>query len=117
MSFVAIPNLLSLRNTRTRARGGFRGRERGDNGEAYSQVIDDDPEIVKAQKDLIVQQTDQDANLSRMSAVDAGYLTDPFAKEFATPGGQKRYPIINRGVLQLNAASSLLSSLSSLHLR
>jgi [phosphatase 2A protein]-leucine-carboxy methyltransferase len=44
-----------------------------------------------------VQQTDQDASVSRMSAVDVGYLADAFAQDFAPAGAQRRFPVINRG--------------------
>jgi len=47
-------------------------------------------------KDKIVQQTDQDASVSRMSAVDVGYLNDAFAQHFAGER-TRRFPIINRG--------------------
>jgi [phosphatase 2A protein]-leucine-carboxy methyltransferase len=50
----------------------------------------------QAAKDRVVQQTDQDASVSRMSAVDVGYLDDPFAKHFAGES-RRRFPIINRG--------------------
>lgn len=52
----------------------------------------------------MVQGTDNDASVSRLSAVRLGYLADPFA-EFLTPAGleTRRLPIINRG-----AASVLL---------
>ncbi|ERS99175.1 leucine carboxy methyltransferase [Sporothrix schenckii 1099-18] len=48
----------------------------------------------------IIQSTDTDAALSRMSAVDLGLLQDPFAQYFAGDGGgpaPRRLPIINRG--------------------
>lgn len=49
-------------------------------------------------KDLVVQQTDIDAGGSRLSAVDLGYLDDPFARPLsATPQAVRRMPIINRG--------------------
>lgn len=51
-------------------------------------------------KDGTVQQTDQDASVSRLSAVEVGYLVDPFANLFvsSSPQGQpRRFPIINRG--------------------
>lgn len=51
-------------------------------------------------EDAIVQQTDQDASGSRLSAVEAGYLDDPFAGVFVASSsgqGRKRFPIINRG--------------------
>ncbi|KAL8967417.1 MAG: hypothetical protein Q9197_005440 [Variospora fuerteventurae] len=51
-----------------------------------------------AAKDEIVQQTDQDASVSRLSAVELGYLDDPFAKLFVSrSSNQRRFPIINRG--------------------
>ena len=58
---------------------------------------EEDPEAARARKDKVVQGTDTDANVSRMSAVAVGYLDDPFAKEFATASTQRRFPIINRG--------------------
>ncbi|CAI4210709.1 unnamed protein product [Parascedosporium putredinis] len=49
----------------------------------------------------IVQGTDTDAAVSRQSAVDLGYLEDPFTRFFVQdshgPGGGRRLPIINRG--------------------
>lgn len=49
-------------------------------------------------KDKIVQQTDDDAAGSRLSAVEAGYLDDPFARPFSNlQGSVRRMPIINRG--------------------
>ena len=52
----------------------------------------------KAAHDKIVQQTDQDASISRLSAVEVGYLDDPFAKYFVPEEKNKRrLPIINRG--------------------
>ena len=50
-----------------------------------------------AGKDQIVQQTDVDASISRLSAVQLGYLDDPFAQLFVSSEPQKRFPIINRG--------------------
>ena len=87
-----IPNLLTSRNARQAGRGHGRGRGGPDLG------IDEDAEALNAKKDGIVQQTDQDASISRMSAVEAGYLEDPFAELFAVPGAQRRFPIINRGI-------------------
>jgi [phosphatase 2A protein]-leucine-carboxy methyltransferase len=81
-----IPNLLnSLRS----ARGG-RGRGRG--GHAPSAVT----------HDATIQGTDTDASVSRLSAVDLGYLYDPYAQYFVQSGDgpvARRLPIINRGVL------------------
>jgi hypothetical protein len=59
-----------------------------------------------AASDLVIQQTDQDASLSRLSTVQLGYLHDPFAslllfqdEQQASAGGlaERRFPIINRG--------------------
>ncbi|KAF5624854.1 leucine carboxyl methyltransferase 1 [Fusarium sp. NRRL 52700] len=85
-----IPNLLnSLRS----ARGG-RGRGRGGRaGHASSAVT----------HDATIQGTDTDASVSRLSAVDLGYLYDPYAQYFVQSGDgpvARRLPIINRGVLQ-----------------
>lgn len=69
-----------------RGRGRGTGRGRGINREPV------DP-------DKIIQGTDGDALGSRISAVNAGYLTDPYIVHFYT--GQERptrYPIINRGL-------------------
>lgn len=86
-----IPNLLSSRLTRTPGRG--RGRSRGGNAIPPQE----DSTVEKADNDRIVQQTDQDASSSRVSAVDVGYLEDPFAKDFAAQGQLRKFPIINRG--------------------
>lgn len=88
MAAPQIPNLKSLRN----ARGTSRGTGRGGLGSALS--IEEE----RVSNDRIVQQTDQDASVSRLSAVEVGYLDDPFAKYFVPDGkGQRRFPIINRG--------------------
>lgn len=49
--------------------------------------------------DAVIQSTDSDAALSRMSAVDLGLLDDRFAQFFVSDGGPAvpRLPIINRG--------------------
>lgn len=88
MAAPQIPNLRSLRN----ARGTGRGRGRGGIGSVPS------AEEERVANDKIVQQTDQDASVSRLSAVEVGYLNDPFAKYFVAEGkAQRRFPIINRG--------------------
>lgn len=48
--------------------------------------------------DQVVRNTDNDAATSRLSAVDAGYLEDPFAR-LLTPGDgvHRRLPLMNRG--------------------
>jgi [phosphatase 2A protein]-leucine-carboxy methyltransferase len=53
-----------------------------------------------AAKDKIIQGTDNDASVSRLSAVELGYLDDEFARVLTASGGgpgSRRYPIINRG--------------------
>ncbi len=49
--------------------------------------------------DGVIQSTDTDAAISRLSVVDTGLLDDPFAQFFAGDGGPapRRLPIINRG--------------------
>lgn len=84
-----IPNLNTLRNTR----GTGRGWGRPGPGSSFAPGSEED----KSAKDNVVQQTDQDASVSRLSAVEAGYLDDPFAKYFVSGEGQRRFPIINRG--------------------
>ena len=90
MAAPQIPNLNTLRNPVGPGRGRGRGRGRGGHSEVSS-------EEDKAANDRIVQQTDQDASVSRLSAVEVGYLDDPFAKHFVSSEVQRRFPIINRG--------------------
>ncbi|KAI1458008.1 leucine carboxyl methyltransferase [Annulohypoxylon moriforme] len=103
MSAPSIPNLLSLRGGR--GGGGFRGRGRGRGGHPHSTAIS---------HDATIQGTDTDAAVSRMSAVDLGYLEDPFAQYFVqnTVGGAvRRLPIINRGTYtRTTALDRLISS-------
>lgn len=91
MSAPQIPNLLdSLRS----GRGGHRGRGRGgrrnqsERGESHGES-----------QDRIVQQTDDDALNARVSAVDAGWLNDPFVKAFVTQDVERRDTSIMRGEL------------------
>ncbi|KAJ5774824.1 Cutinase [Penicillium paradoxum] len=76
-----IPNLNSLRRGRGRGRGTGTEDTRLPSG-----------------KDRIVQGTDNDASVSRLSAVELGYLEDAYATAL-TPAGcaTRRLPIINRG--------------------
>ncbi|KAF2173495.1 hypothetical protein M409DRAFT_61878 [Zasmidium cellare ATCC 36951] len=102
-----IPNLNTLRSDRRGPR--LRGR-RGprDGSEDVGRFGEEDVEIGK---DKIIQQTDQDASSSRMSAVSLGYFDDPYAKAFFPAGEQvpKRYPIINRGTyVRTNAIDKLV---------
>ncbi len=98
MSAPSIPNLLSLRG----ARGGGRGRGRGGAGGIGASSA-------AAKHDATIQETDTDAAVSRLSAVDVGYLDDPYARYFvqSVDGGngngvrRRRLPIINRGVYTL----------------
>ncbi|KAL8709430.1 MAG: hypothetical protein Q9220_005813 [cf. Caloplaca sp. 1 TL-2023] len=64
----------------------------------------------RAAKDQIVQQTDQDASVSRLSAVDLGYLNDEFAKYFVSGPYQRRFPIINRGLPRTTVPQSVNTS-------
>ena len=90
-----IPNLNTLRNGRGTSRA--RGRGPGGRGQLLGASSITSSEEQDRTKDKIVQQTDQDASVSRLSAVEAGYLDDPFAKHFVKGEGQRRFPIINRG--------------------
>lgn len=102
-----IPNLNTLRNARGTGRG--RGRGQGLGGPSITGSEED-----KTAKDKIVQQTDQDASVSRLSAVEAGYLDDPFAKYFVSGEGQKRFPIINRGTyVRTKAIDNLMDAFLS----
>jgi len=74
MAAPQIPNLLL---SRVGASGRVRGQGRDTNHDKFQ--ADETTEQTKAREDRVVQLTDQDANLSRLSAVDTGYLVDPFA--------------------------------------
>jgi hypothetical protein len=86
MAAPQIPNLNSLRRGRGRGRGIGRSTDNGSDSRPSA-------------KDRIVQGTDNDASVSRLSAVDLGYLTDAYATAL-TPRGSatRRFPIINRGM-------------------
>ncbi|KAK3948150.1 leucine carboxyl methyltransferase [Pseudoneurospora amorphoporcata] len=93
----SIPNLLTLRGriggggvTRGRYRGVIHRGGRGHGPGAPS---------ASAAHDATIQGTDTDAAVSRLSAVQVGYLDDPYAELFAQsgPGAARRLPIINRG--------------------
>ncbi|KFH47835.1 Leucine carboxyl methyltransferase-like protein [Hapsidospora chrysogenum ATCC 11550] len=98
MSAPSIPNLLSLRG---RGRGGGRGA-RGRGGR---------PGSASAAHDATIQGTDTDAAVSRLSAVELGYLDDPYAEYFvhsADGPPARRLPIINRGTYTRTAALDIL---------
>ena len=89
MSAPQIPNLKTFRgpNAGRIQRRGFKGATEEEN----------------ATNDKIVQATDQDASVSRLSAVEVGYLHDSFARAFVvaeTDRWTRRFPIINRGKVQ-----------------
>lgn len=80
MSTSTIPNLNTLRKGgRGGARSGFSSR---------TAAVD---------KNAIIRSTDGDAATSRMSAIEAGYLDDPFAKYLTDENWQRRLPLMNRG--------------------
>lgn len=89
MSAPQIPNLSTFR--RRGGPGRFRSRGGGDQGSDVPRGT--------LSKDRVVQGTDNDASVSRLSAVRLGYLEDPFAQAL-TPAGleTRRFPIINRGM-------------------
>ncbi|PON29502.1 leucine carboxyl methyltransferase 1 [Trichoderma gamsii] len=101
MSAPSIPNLLSLRG-----RGGGRGRSRG-RGQGPGGGSGSGPESRGKAHDATIQGTDTDAAVSRLSAVDMGYLSDPYARYFVSNLGgppARRFPIINRGTYTRTAA-------------
>ena len=90
MSVPQIPNL----NTRRRGGGrrGGRGRGIAPGGTESSRDAN------SFARDMIIQGTDNDAATSRSSAVEAGYLDDPYAKLIVPSGTvDKRLPLMNRG--------------------
>lgn len=93
----SIPNLNTLRTGRGGPR--LRGSRRGGRGGLLTTADGTDENDSSSSKDRIIQQTDYDASSSRLSALELGYLTDPYAKAFLKSGEQipRRYPIINRG--------------------
>jgi hypothetical protein len=100
MSAQEIPNLLSLRGeSRTRGRG--RGR-----GPGLRNPLNQHSESASNRGDKVIQGTDTDAAVSRLSAVTLGYLDDPFARYFVSSSGTRRLPIINRGSLAFVSASA-----------
>ncbi|KIX99600.1 uncharacterized protein Z520_04233 [Fonsecaea multimorphosa CBS 102226] len=92
MSAPAIPNLNSLR------RGGQRGRGRSRADHGGHAAVAQGSSRNQHHHDEIVQSTDNDAATSRQSAVDAGYLEDPFSALLHTGGPvSRRLPLMNRG--------------------
>ncbi|KAL1963885.1 hypothetical protein VTN77DRAFT_7691 [Rasamsonia byssochlamydoides] len=99
-----IPNLNTLRRG-----GGGRGRllrGRGGSGVNSDDRSHNHHQTGSAAKDRVVQGTDNDASVSRLSAVELGYLDDPFARILTAPSGHgtRRFPIINRGTYVRTAA-------------
>ncbi|SPQ20068.1 e81a83fa-b80e-471c-8f6d-2bcac709177b [Thermothielavioides terrestris] len=101
MAAPSIPNLLSLRGELAgTGRGRGRGRGRGGAGPSTSGP--------GSSHDATIQGTDTDAAVSRLSAVDLGYLPDPFARLFVQGPGTRRLPIINRGTYTRTTAIDML---------
>ncbi|KAK3380160.1 S-adenosyl-L-methionine-dependent methyltransferase [Lasiosphaeria ovina] len=116
MSAPSIPNLLSLRGASSRGRGEARGGRAGSSSSSIASPTGTVGQRRQQQHDAVIQGTDNDAAVSRMSAVELGYLDDPFAALFAQPqphphphpqqqhpaagpgpAAVRRLPIINRG--------------------
>ncbi|KAI8816993.1 S-adenosyl-L-methionine-dependent methyltransferase [Fimicolochytrium jonesii] len=57
--------------------------------------------------DDTLRSTNDDASISRLAAVNLGYLSDPYAKHFVRRG-QKRPPVINRGTFTRSKALETL---------
>lgn len=102
MSANQIPNLNTLRRGGGGLRSRLRGRGRGHGSASLSEDQSHSRHNIAAAKDKIIQGTDNDASVSRLSAVELGYLDDVFAYALTVGGGgpgSRRFPIINRGVL------------------
>jgi hypothetical protein len=102
MTTPQIPHLKNFRRGGPRGRGRGRGAFPGTRDETREEQTEEEK---KDAKDKIVQSTDNDASVSRLSAVDAGYLDDPFARALTTGKAARRYPIINRGMSMLSLLS------------
>jgi [phosphatase 2A protein]-leucine-carboxy methyltransferase len=93
MSAPSIPNLNDLR------RGGprLRGRGRGDASDHHGTGASTTSQAMV--RDGLIRATDNDASTSRLSAVAAGYLDDPFAHLLHTSSSPspRRLPVMNRG--------------------
>ncbi|SPN99667.1 related to Leucine carboxyl methyltransferase 1 [Cephalotrichum gorgonifer] len=104
MSAPRLPNLLHSRGQR-----GGRPFRRSRGGGGSSGPI--------PHPDEVTQGTDTDAAVSRLSAVDLGYLDDPYARYFvqSSPGPSgRRLPIINRGTYtRTTALDALIESFLS----
>ncbi|KAH6856445.1 S-adenosyl-L-methionine-dependent methyltransferase [Chaetomium sp. MPI-CAGE-AT-0009] len=100
MSAPSIPNLLSLRGG---ANGRGRGRARGGLGRGGGPGSGPGPS-----HDATIQGTDTDAAVSRLSAVELGYLSDPYARLFVQGPATRRLPIINRGTYTRTTAIDAL---------
>ncbi|KAH6631978.1 S-adenosyl-L-methionine-dependent methyltransferase [Chaetomium tenue] len=100
MSAPSIPNLLSLRGGAT---GRGRGRARGGPGRGGTPGSGPGPS-----HDATIQGTDSDAAVSRLSAVELGYLSDSYARLFVQGPATRRLPIINRGTYTRTTAIDAL---------
>lgn len=101
MAAPQIPNLLSKRigTSNPNRSPRLRGRDRDTDPAAAAAATAEAPanKHTHSKHDLAIQATDTDAATSRLSAVDAGYLSDPFASYFVSGPRLRRLPIINRG--------------------
>jgi [phosphatase 2A protein]-leucine-carboxy methyltransferase len=103
MAAPQIPNLNSLR------RGGLRGRGRGSGTQEGWRPGESRPGQ-RQNTDEIIRNTDNDAATSRLSAVDAGYLDDPFARLLSMEDDiPRRLPLMNRGWFETDAWDKLTS--------
>ena len=94
MSAPHIPNLNTPRSSS--GPGCAPDRLYGNFKNPSSSIVEDE----RLAKDKIVQHTDYDASISRLSAIEVGYLDDPFAKLLLSAGEQRKFPIINRGMFE-----------------
>ncbi|KPI40391.1 Leucine carboxyl methyltransferase 1 [Cyphellophora attinorum] len=110
MTASSIPNLSTFRRGGSR----LRGRGHGDNPSTPTTTTDHriaNPPHPSAIKDRIIRATDTDAATSRLSAVKAGYLDDPFAHHLyshVSVDGKspRRLPLMNRGTYTRTVAEA-----------
>lgn len=111
-----IPNLNTIRT----GRGGHRRRGRGVPSAPLRDPSVLDETTVQQQEtaqDEIVQGTDTDASIARKSAVDAGYLADPYANFFCFGEPGRRLPLMNRGISRRFISDTNANPLEGTYLR
>ena len=105
MSAPSIPNLLTMRGGAHGRGGRAPGRDRGGDGPGRNGISGSH---AGPNQDATIQGTDSDAAVSRLSAVELGYLSDPYAHLFVHGPPTRRQPIINRGTYTRSTSIDIL---------